>query len=267
MIQYDEIRCMRFAHVTFRCVSSMAMLDNVIRYHLSTVADKYPLTVPVITNSLYVDDLSGGENTEDDGFRLYNETKEIFAGAGMNMRKWITSSESLSRRIKECELEPADATEDSETYVSEQLNREEKSATKVLGVPWDTNSDELLFTLDVLKKYGPGRITKVILLSASASIFDPPGLLAPLVFTLKTLFQAVCKERCDWKETLSPECQEVWDKFLKEAKQFSGLRVSRCYEQVFNGVITLVGFDDASEREYTARVYIVAKKMDSAHRP
>ena len=258
----DEVRRMRFARVTFGCVSSMAMLDNVIRYHLSTVADKYPLTVPVITNSLYVDDLSGGENSEDDGFRLYSETKEIFAGAGMNMRKWITSSKSLSRRIKECESETAGATEDSETYVSEQLNREEKSATKVLGVPWDTDSDELFFTLDVLKKYGPGRITKVILLSASASIFDPPGILAPLVFTLKTLFQAVCKESCDWKETLSPECQEVWDKFLKEAKQFSGLRLTRCYGEVFKGVITLVGFGDASEKGYAACVYIVCRQED-----
>ena len=113
-----------------------------------------------------------------------------------------------------------------------------------------------------MKKYGPGRITKVILLSASASIFDPPGILAPLVFTLKTLFQAVCKETCDWKETLSPECQEVWDKFLKEAKQFSGLRLTRCYGEVFKGVITLVGFGDASEKGYAACVYIVCRQED-----
>ena len=260
----EEPRHMRFTRVTFACVSSMAILDKVIRHHLAKVANKYPRTIPIITNSLYVDDLSGGENSEDDGFRLYKETKEVFNEAGMNMRKWVTSSKSLSEKINECESEVSSGSEDSETYVSEQLNREEKAATKVLGVPWDTENDELLFTLDVLKNYPVGRITKVILLGATAKIFDPPGMLAPLVFTLKTLFQAVCKGKCEWQETLSPETQEVWDKFLKEAKQFSGLRIPRCYGQVFTGMVTLVGFGDASLKGYAACVYVVSRQEDGS---
>ena len=56
-----EPRRMRFARVTFGAVCSMAMLDNVIRYHLLSVKEQYAVAVLIILLSLYVDDFSAGE--------------------------------------------------------------------------------------------------------------------------------------------------------------------------------------------------------------
>ena len=74
---------------------------------------------------------------------------------------------------------PDDKVSDMNSYASEKLNPNENSPTKVLGIPWNTKSDELIFSMEILKKYPPGRISKRMLLSAVASVFDPLRILAP----------------------------------------------------------------------------------------
>ena len=142
-------REMRFTRVVFGGVCSMAILDNVNRHHLDACEDRYPTTVPLLRNSLYCDDFDGGAEDVESGVKVYSEVKEIYKDASMDIRKWVTSNKELSARINELEsvAEATDLTDDTPTYASMHLNPDEKAPVKVLGIPWDTDMDELCLTL------------------------------------------------------------------------------------------------------------------------
>jgi len=65
--------------------------------------------------------------------------------------------------------------------------------SKLLGVGWDSGSDELHFNFsalfDQVRRLPPNRRS---LLKVTASIFDPLGILSPFVVRLKVLFQTLC---------------------------------------------------------------------------
>ena len=241
----------------------MAILDKVIRHHLDTCEDRFPVTVPLIRKSLYCDDFDGGAKDDETAYKVYSEVKEIFAEAAMDMRKWVTNSPTLNKRIQE-DGSGMDSlpTDDTPSAAAMQLNPNEIAPVKVLGTPWDIATDELCITLDSLKDYPTGRITKRILLSGATKPFDPLGINAPVILTLKLLFQSVCTKSEGWDNQLPPKQQEVWDRFLEEAKQFKGTRIPRFYGNMSDGTVILVGFGDASESAYAACVYIRNEKKD-----
>jgi hypothetical protein len=57
-------------------------------------------------------------------------------------------------------------------------------------------TDEFVFQFDnILSKCASLEQTKWNLLSASASIFDPLGVIAPITARIKTIFQLLCKDK------------------------------------------------------------------------
>ena len=255
-----KLRRMRFCRVTFGIVSSMAILDHVNQHHLKVCEERYPDTVKMITNSLYIDDCNGGAETVSDGLKAYEETKTIYNEAGMNMRKWVTNDPELQEMIDVREnASKGDSIDGEISYASSTLNPQESAPTKILGTPWDIVTDELIFSLKALNDFPAGRITKRMLLSATMRPFDPMGILTVIIVSLKILFQQVCKDGGDWNDYLEPKHQAVWDKFLLEAKEFPGIRLPRRYGDMFSGEVMLIGFGDASEAAYAACVYVRSK--------
>ena len=101
--------------------------------------------------------------------------------------------------------------------------------------------------------------TKRNLLSVSASIFDPLGLIAPITARIKTIFQLLCKDKLNWDDIIPPDIALVWDKFLEELK---GLQEIRQHRYVFDldfpskNRIELHGFSDSSKELYCEVFYL-----------
>ena len=101
--------------------------------------------------------------------------------------------------------------------------------------------------------------TKRNLLSVSASIFDPLGLIAPITARIKTIFQLLCRDKLNWDDIIPPDIALVWDKFLEELK---GLQEIRQHRFVFDldfpskNRIELHGFSDSCKELYCAVVYL-----------
>ena len=143
------------------------------------------------------------------------------------------------------------------SHASEILNPKVKTDTKVLGVPWD--DDLLRFNLHMLKGIEEKKITKRMLLRAVASVYDPMGVLSPIVIKLKILFQDVCKRHIDWDEFLCKDHQEIWDALMKDIKLFESIELPRCVIEGRMQSIDLVEFSEASEKAYAACIFIVSK--------
>ena len=111
--------------------------------------------------------------------------------AGFNMRKWLTNDQELANRIKSEEGQVAiqhhpspDLQRDDQTFSKTQFQNVDNSEglRKVLGTSWNPIEDKLVFTFKSLTSYLTEEIvTKRIVLSSIAKIFDPLGILSPML--------------------------------------------------------------------------------------
>ena len=106
---------------------------------------------------------------------------------------------------------------------------EETKHSMVLGLEWNTIADEFVLRFDdLLSKCSAMEQTKRNLLSVSASIYDPLGLIAPITARIKTIFQILCKDKLNWDDIIPPNIALVWNKFFEEVKRLREIRLQRC---------------------------------------
>ena len=210
----------------------------------------------MLERSLHVDDLITGTETVQEALVIYKKAKQIMAEGGFNLRKWNSNSHTLLRAIESVE-NPSEAesnqditTEDNESYAKlsttpsgSELKNE--MIVKVLGLNWDTASDEFFFDLTELYKYGRSLpATKRSVLKLTAKIFDPIGFLTPFTVEMKILFQELCLDI------------KTWNTLLEELKCLSNVRIPHCYFQSRPVEMELHGFSDASHLAYAAVIFM-----------
>lgn len=94
------------------------------------------------------------------------------------LRKLVTNDRELDLHVKNESLDQTINVRSEDSMISfESLDAKGDSVKRVLGTEWDTVEDKRVFNL------------KRNILSVSASIFDPLGLVSPRTAKLKTIFQ------------------------------------------------------------------------------
>ena len=199
------IQEMRFTRVVFGVSSSPFLLNATISHHLNKYRDEHPESVEKLLNSLYVDDVTCGANTEDEAYQLFTVSNRIFAEGGFNLRKFVTNSLSLQQKMMAKGQSPGHAVataannshhvvEENATYTSSLFNDEMSDCQKILGVSWNPVADRLVFdlreTADSLRTLKP---TKRNVVGFSSKFYDPLGFLSPVIITLKIFFQELCR--------------------------------------------------------------------------
>ncbi|PFX11353.1 hypothetical protein AWC38_SpisGene24962, partial [Stylophora pistillata] len=137
-------------------------------------------------------------------------------------------------------------SEDDESYAklsTTPRSSEVKNDTivKVLGLNWDTASDEFFFDLTELYKYGSSLpATKRSVLKLTAKIFDPIGFLTPFNAAMKILFQELCLKKIDWDSDLKGSLLITWNTLLEELKCLSNREDHKSTPQTY---VTQFGLD------------------------
>ena len=114
-----------------------------------------------------------------------------------------------------------------------------KEGRKVLGINWDNERDILSFSFEKIVEFSHSLTpTKRNLLRMIANLYDPLGLISPLVIEMKCLLQEVCSlKRYDWDKPLPDEFVRKWENWaqdLENANQFCcicTLLFCGCYER------------------------------------
>lgn len=134
---------------------------------------------------------------------------------------------------------------------------------KTLGVHWFPTSDEFRYKVTTIE-WGAAR-TKRQILSEIAKLFDPLGLLAPVIILAKTTMQALWLTGLSWDEDLPEEVIERWRTFQRQLPTLEEIRVKRWYGAENDGraAMQLHGFSDASTVAYAACVYMRVKHADN----
>ncbi|PIK35003.1 hypothetical protein BSL78_28172 [Apostichopus japonicus] len=229
-----NIQVYRFSRIPFGIVASPYLLGATINFHL----DKNPGDVSnQIKNNVYVDNVIIGSNSVQEAVKLYQEAKQLFDNASMNLREWLSNSKEFNQMLPE-------------------KDRAKGTEVSVLGMLWDIQVDTIKTKLivDDLEK-----TTKRSTLQQLAKIFDPLGFLSPITIRGKILHQEMWKEKFDWDDPLPEDYVVKWKALQRElvgAKKFSIPRWILSGEMI---PVQLICFTDASLEAYSACVYVRQK--------
>ena len=261
----------RFCRVVFGVNSSPFLLNATLQHHLDTFENEDPEFVRKIKESFYVDDLVSGDETSEKTFKLYEKAKEGLASGGFRLRKWMSNSKALIDRIDLCEEGKVEKEKgvDDQTYAKAVLGgKEDLRSEKVLGQEWDCQTDMFQFNLGKLANKAERLVaTKRNVLCVLASLFDPLGIISPVIVSAKIIFQELCVEKIGWDDELGGENKSRFEKRMKDLESTGEISVQRCLyglNKVY-GKCSLHGFADASLKAYCAVIYFVCQADSGIH--
>ena len=141
-------------------------------------------TKQLIHDAFYMDDLVHSFLNTNEAFRNILSVKEALRKGGFNLTKFVSNDlNCLQGPLKD--------------HTVQSLH-----PLRVLGVLWDIQEDKLFLKFDTNNFTEKTSFTLRQLLSLIASVFDPLGLVAPAVVTLKIILQEVWRTGVSWDETL-----------------------------------------------------------------
>ena len=213
-------------------------------------------------DGLYVDDLVSGGKTVKKAFELYRKTRIRLKQGGFSMHKWKSNDMGLMAKINTTHEENVQPHDDNDvTYAKSSLGNVRDAADKVLGIFWNKSDDTLKFNLEEIANYAAQlEVTKRNVLSTLAKVFNPLGVISPLILPAKTLFQEICVQQKGWDEQLDGDLRNKWKLWLNDMKKVNDIILKRClYQNIHEETLKcwLHGFGDASKKAFCANVYLV----------
>ncbi|GFS88729.1 uncharacterized protein TNCV_4816341 [Trichonephila clavipes] len=95
-------------------------------------------------------------------------------------------------------------------------------------------------------------------------LFDPLGLLGPVVARAKIFMQSLWSLKIDWIDELPSERAKEWHRFLEDFNSVRGICIGRCIVHPQATRVELHGFADASEKCYGAVIDCRSQSSDGA---
>lgn len=222
------------------CAPFLAM--RVIQSIAELECDDFPAVREVLLHHTYVDDVCVGADTEKDALQLKSELVFVLSKAGFELKKWASNSVAVLN-----EVPPSDRVD-----ISSSFGDDDSIGVKVLGLQWNHQEDFFYYSVQSSEIV----MTKRGMLSLIARIFDPLGLLAPIIFYAKHLMQRVWLSKLSWDEQLTPDLANDWQQFVFDLSAVTKLKIPRFLGTKTSGYGVLCGFCDASVKGYAAVVYI-----------
>ena len=266
-----DVVILRFTRVMFGVSSSPFLLNATIRHHIEKFSSSHPKSAQSLLQSIYVDDIVYGADSEEHAYDLYGESKKILKEGGFNLRKFTTNSQQLQERIDQAEKKQGVGVTEStmnhdETYAKGTLGNTQlifPGEDRILGVRWDATSDQLIFNFeDVAQSAVEPNPTKRHVVTIIGKFYDPLGFMSPIIIRFKIFFQELCGPKLDWDEPLSGKLLKKWHSLVADLQESQPISVPRSYlANIHQAVDTysLCGFCDASVNAYAAVVYLVIK--------
>lgn len=162
---------------------------------------------------------------------------------GFPLQKWTSNDQDILKFIS------LDKNHDNPTPV----HFDETTTVHILGLCWNSKTDSLQFS----STFFPSTIiTKRLILSTIAKIFDPLGLLAPVIITAKILIQELWSIKLGWDDPLPAPTTRRRIHFTEHLKDIMTLTFPRWIDFKSGQDIEIHEFCDASQLAVCATVYI-----------
>lgn len=239
----SQLKAFRLTRVTYGTAPAAYLATRTVRQLAIDYAERYPLGSETLLKNSYVDDALTGDDNLNRAIRRRDELMELLKLGGFELRKWYANDPKLLAGI---------AIEDQEQL----LCVDESDVFKTLGLLWQSDSDNFRFS------YRPVTsdqiTTRRSILREVARIYDPLGVINPVVTKCKVFVQGLWQLKLGWDDPLPNSCIVSWLELRESLEHLRVLDIPRLVLNPFGtrSGMQIHGFADASQLAYGAALYI-----------
>ena len=199
-----------------------------------------------LKKNFYVDDAVKSVPTEKDAIELIQAVKGMCAKGGFNLTKFVSNSREVMMSVP-----PEDRAKEIKGL---DLSIDKLPIERALGVHWCIESDAFKFRIELKDK----PCTRRGMLATISTIFDPLGLIAPVVLVGKQILQEICHGK-GWDEPIDGEVLAKWERWRSQLPLLKQLDIARNFKPLhFGRIVTaqLHNMSDASQTGYGQCSYL-----------
>lgn len=231
-----------FTTVTYGLNCSPYLVLKTLLQLVEDEGHRFSLAVPSLIQGRYVDDIFGGADSIEETKLIMNQLTQLCNAGGFPLQKWHSNSPELLFCPAKNNLQTTSAVEF------------EASQVKVLGMSWEATKD--VFKFITFPKFSE-KITKRSIFSEISQLFDPLGLVSPILTRAKILIQELWLSKVAWDEPLPSEFDIRWRTFRNQLVELSSINMLRwLYVSATSRTVEIHGFSDASNLSMAAVVYL-----------
>ncbi|XP_034179509.2 uncharacterized protein LOC117603975 [Osmia lignaria lignaria] len=246
----EPIKTYMLNTVTYGTTSAPFLAVRCLKQIIKDDGHKYPLAATVLDRDFYVDDLLTGTNDLNQACLLIDQLTKLLNLGGFNLRQWLSNEPKLLNKLKNSSASQLVCLDVTETK-------------KVLGIQWDPHADTINYKVNPFSSHKV--VSKRTILSEIAQLFDPLGLLGPVIIQAKLVMQKLWMANLNWDESVPQSIHTEWFNYKNQLPLLNNFTVHR--KVVLNNAveIQLHGFCDASEKGYGACFYIRSTNKVNNH--
>ncbi|XP_055633776.1 uncharacterized protein LOC129774103 [Toxorhynchites rutilus septentrionalis] len=237
--------------ITYGTAAAPYLATRVLKQLADDERGNYPLAAKSTYEDFYVDNYITGTKTIGEAIELRKQMEAMFASAGMQLRKWASN----------CPAVLDDLPEENRAILLT-LEFDKNQSIKTLGLHWEPHTDFFKYVIPEKPFDTTIPLTKRNILSCIAKLFDPLGLVGPVVLTAKKIMQALWGLKnengrpLDWDREVPDSMKIRWTSYHTQLPQLNNLRIERLIVLPNATCIELHFFSDASEAAYGSCVYV-----------
>jgi len=203
----------------------------------------------VILNDFYIDDLLRGADTVEDAMSIAKRVNDVLGRGCFPLRKWTSNDRRVIR-----DLPSGDSCRGDVSFGDD-------SVLKTLGLFWNPRDDRLFYSV---REGEQACTTKRYILSEISRIFDPLGMIGPVIVIAKIMIQRLWRQGVSWDESIPCALYSEWIEFRNGLQFLSDITIPRRAVRGEVAYFELHGFVDASKFAYGACIYV--RFIDSSRR-
>lgn len=201
--------------------------------------DQFPEAAQVICSYFYMDDLLFSGDNEQAVIETIKQVDTILKSANFKLRKWKSNSNTITNAV---------------STKTETQTHSQNYTHKILGLTWSSTSDTYSYSIKI--RPIPEKLTKRIILSMASEIFDPLGLIVPVLTIAKHFIQQLWKLKSNWDDVIDHSLFKQWECYYKKLPSLNTLHIPRFVLIDSYISIELHGFADSSMTAYGAVIYL-----------
>ncbi|XP_053686921.1 uncharacterized protein LOC128736463 [Sabethes cyaneus] len=245
----DPVSTYELQTVTYGFTSSPFLATRTLIQVATDNKEKYPGAAATIRSDFYVDDLLSGADTVESAIQLRRDLSAMLAEAGFPLKKWASNTPEVLVGVP-----PEDLA------VAPVVDLHDEPSVSTLGLTWEPRNDTFRFKVQM--PLPASVLTKRLIMSYIARIFDPLGLVGPIITVAKLFMQRLWALKMhdgnsyEWDRPLPSRLQSEWKQFHGTLDVITNVRIPRFVSLVNAATIQLHFFSDASEKAYGACCYV-----------
>ncbi|XP_063371095.1 uncharacterized protein LOC134659355 isoform X4 [Cydia amplana] len=240
----DPINCLQLQTVTYGLKSSTFLATRALNELANMHKDQFPLAAQAIYKNTFVDDVLTGADDVETLQELKRQIVELLELGSFSLHKWCSNHAPILSDIP-VEHRQIDSVEIGQN-----------DTVKTLGLTLEINSDKLSFSCPAVDD-ATILNTKRKILSFIGKMFDPLGLIGPVIVVAKLFMQELHSSmRKDWDSTIPNEKFLYWSNFLNNLKQMGQIKIDRCVNFKLVSHVELIGYADASLKAFGSCLYL-----------